>query len=131
MAKITPFFMFSGQAEEAMRFYVSLFGDAEVLEVIHNEDGTVQQGIFRIQEQLFMAIDSSEDHDFTFTPAVSLFVNCDSDAEIDQAYGLLKSGGAILMPLDAYPFSRKFAWVQDKYGLSWQLNLPEEQQTVN
>lgn len=131
MAKITTFFMFSGQAEEAIRFYVSLFNDSDILEIMHNEDGSVLQAVFTIQGQTFMAIDSTVEHEFAFTPSVSLYVTCESDGEIERVYNKLKSGGAILMPLDTYPFSKKFGWVQDRFGVSWQLNLPEPEQTLN
>jgi predicted 3-demethylubiquinone-9 3-methyltransferase (glyoxalase superfamily) len=70
-----------------------------------------------------MCIDSYVRHAFTFTPAISLFVTCQSEAEIDQLFARLSEGGQILMPLDAYPFSEKFAWITDRYGVSWQLTL--------
>ncbi|MNO02198.1 3-demethylubiquinone-9 3-methyltransferase [compost metagenome] len=62
-------------------------------------------------------------HGFTFTPAVSLYVNCESEAESDRVYEALSQGGQVLMPLGEYPFSSKFGWVADQFGVSWQLNL--------
>ncbi|MNP81219.1 3-demethylubiquinone-9 3-methyltransferase [compost metagenome] len=70
-----------------------------------------------------MCIDSYVKHGFTFTPAVSLYVNCESEAEIDRVYAALSQGGQVLMPLGEYPFSSKFGWVADQFGVSWQLNL--------
>jgi predicted 3-demethylubiquinone-9 3-methyltransferase (glyoxalase superfamily) len=69
------------------------------------------------------AMDSGAPHQFGFTPAVSLFVECDEEDELDHAYAALAEGGQVLMPLQAYPFSPKFAWVNDRFGVSWQLNL--------
>lgn len=126
MQKITTFLMFEGQAEEAMNFYVSAFEQAEILTIAHHEDGSVMQAAFSIHGQIFMATDSEVEHDFAFTPAISLYVTCESDEEIERVYQKLKRGGAILMPLDSYPFSRKFGWVQDQFGVSWQLNLPAQ-----
>ena len=78
---------------------------------------------FSLGGQSFMAIDSYVQHAFTFTPAISIYVNCESETEIDRAFAALSDGGAVLMPLDAYPFSKKFGWVQDRFGVSWQLTL--------
>ncbi|WP_030205397.1 VOC family protein [Streptomyces sp. NRRL S-87] len=131
--KITTFLMFEGQAEEAMTYYLSLFDDAEVLDITrygpdtpgHGKEGTVQHATFALAGQQFMCIDSPAHHEFGFTPAVSLFVRCDSEAELDRLYaGLTEGGGATLMPPDSYGFSPKFAWVNDRFGVSWQLNLP-------
>ncbi len=68
-------------------------------------------------------MDSGEQHHFTFTPAMSIFVDCDREQELDEVYTGLSDGGMVLMPLQEYPFSRKFAWLNDRYGVSWQLNL--------
>jgi predicted 3-demethylubiquinone-9 3-methyltransferase (glyoxalase superfamily) len=73
-----------------------------------------------------MCIDSSMKHDFTFTPAISLFVNCDTEEELGELFATLSQGGQVFMPLDTYPFSKKFGWVADRYGVSWQLNLPQD-----
>jgi len=126
---IVPFLMFEGDAEEASNFYVSLFDNSEIRTIVHygpgeaGAEGSVVRADLVIAGQKVMCIDSPTKHDFGFTPAVSLFVECDSDAELEQAYAKLKDGGAMLMPLDNYGFSTKFAWVSDRYGVSWQLNL--------
>ncbi|MMZ69472.1 3-demethylubiquinone-9 3-methyltransferase [compost metagenome] len=70
-----------------------------------------------------MCIDSYVKHAFSFTPAISLFVECESDEEIERTFAKLLDGGTVYMPLGAYPFSSKFGWVGDKFGVTWQLNL--------
>jgi predicted 3-demethylubiquinone-9 3-methyltransferase (glyoxalase superfamily) len=70
-----------------------------------------------------MCIDSNVKHEFSFTPAISLYVTCDTEDEINRLFESLSQDGSILMPLAAYPFSEKFGWVADKYGVSWQLTL--------
>jgi predicted 3-demethylubiquinone-9 3-methyltransferase (glyoxalase superfamily) len=128
--KITTFLMFEGNAEEAMTFYVSLFDGAEIVSMSRygadgqGKEGTVEHATFSLAGQQFMCIDSSVEHGFTFTPAISLFVQCEDEAEIDRVYSALLDGGAALMPLGSYGFSTKFGWVNDKFGVSWQLNLP-------
>jgi len=127
--KITPFLMFEGSAEAAMRFYVSLFHKSEVKQLERygpdeaGAEGSVKRADFVIAGQEIICIDSPAKHAFTFTPSVSLFVECESEAELDAAFGELSAEGAVLMPPDSYGFSRKFAWVNDRFGVSWQLNL--------
>ena len=129
-AKVSTFLMFEGKAEEAMNFYVSLFDGAAVTSVRRygpggpGKEGSVMQASFMLKGQNFMCIDSYVKHGFSFTPATSIFVDCDSEAEIDALFRKLSDGGQVLMPLDAYPFSRKFGWVADRFGVSWQINLP-------
>ena len=128
--KITTFLMFEGNAEEAMTFYLSLFDDAEVVSISRygadgpGKEGSVQQATFTLAGQSFMCIDSPAKHAFTFTPAVSLFVQCADEAELDRLYAALAEQGTELMPLGNYGFSPKFGWVNDRFGVSWQLNLP-------
>jgi predicted 3-demethylubiquinone-9 3-methyltransferase (glyoxalase superfamily) len=121
--KITTCFMFNGKAEEAMNFYTSVFDRSEINNVFHHEDGTVLYATFTLKGQTFMAIDNSNKQEHPFTPAMSLFVTCDSEEEINRVFEQLSQDGKVLMPLAAYPFSEKFGWVEDKYGVSWQLNL--------
>lgn len=133
MQKITTFLMFVGEqhgkAEEAIRFYTSLFPNSEITHLDpygpgeNDPEGTLRFASFTLGGQSFMAIDSAYDHAFNFTPAVSLHVNCESEAEIDTLYARLSEGGAALMPLGDYGFSTKYAWVADRYGVTWQLRL--------
>ena len=127
--KFIPFLMFTGRAEEAMLYYISMFERSEIVSIQRygaNEagaEGSVFQATFSLNGQLFMCIDSYVKHDFTFTPAVSFYVNCETEDEIERVFAKLAEGGAVLMPLDAYPFSPRFGWVADKFGVSWQLSL--------
>jgi len=128
---ITPFLTFTGRAEEAMSFYVSLFPRSEVLDVRlrrygPNEagpEGSVMHATFALAGQQFMCSDSYVAHDWTFTPAISLYMRCESEEEIERLYRGLSDGGQVFMPLDRYPFSERFGWVGDRYGVSWQLAL--------
>lgn len=126
---VTPFLMFEGAAEEAMRFYVSLFARSEVKQIEHyrsgemGPEGTVKRADFTLAGQDVICIDSPANHGFTFTPSVSLFVECEDEAEFDNAFAQLSSAGAVMMAPDNYGFSRKFGWLSDRFGDSWQLNL--------
>src|SRR5215217_5062787 len=127
--KIKTFFMFDGQAEEAINFYISLFKNSEIITIRYyaademGVEGTVQHATFSLDGQQFMAIDSNVPQDFTFNPSMSLFVDCETEEEIDALVPKLAADGTILMPLDNYGFSTKFAWLTDSFGVSWQLNL--------
>ncbi len=127
--KVTTFLMFNGKAEEAMNYYVSIFDQAEILSIERygpngaGEEGTVLRASFSLYGQVFMCIDSNMKHDFSFTPAMSLYVTCATEEEIGLLFEKLSQGGLVLMPLAAYPFSDKFGWLSDKFGVSWQLNL--------
>ncbi|MDA1801994.1 VOC family protein [Bacillus cereus group sp. BY6-1LC] len=129
--KITTFLMFEGKAEEAMNFYTSLFDQSEIVSISRydengpGKEGTVIHATFTLNGQEFMCIDSYVNHNFTFTPAMSLYVTCDTEEEIETAFNKLAEDGAVLMPLGSYPFSKKFGWLNDKYGVSWQLTLAE------
>jgi predicted 3-demethylubiquinone-9 3-methyltransferase (glyoxalase superfamily) len=128
-AKVQPFLMFQGKAEEAINFYVSLLPDSKIIDIVRygpgeaGPEGSVMKASFSLADQTILCIDSPVKHDFTFTPAFSLFVQCDSEEEIRRLSSALLEGGVALMPLDNYWFSRQFAWVNDRYGVSWQMNL--------
>lgn len=82
------------------------------------------QATFTLKGQEFMCIDSHVRHQFSFTPSISLFATCDTEEELDTLYHELIEGGQALMPLGDYGFSKKFGWLNDRFGVSWQLNLP-------
>ncbi|MFU8771046.1 MAG: VOC family protein [Anaerolineales bacterium] len=130
--KIVPFLWFDHQAEEAANFYTSIFEDSKI-EIINRYSEGPMQGkvltiVFYLAGQRFMALDGGPH--FQFTPAVSFFVNCESIEETDQLFEQLSAGGSVLMPLQAYPFSERFAWITDKYGVSWQLNFGARPQKI-
>lgn len=128
--KITTFLMFEGRAEEAMNLYLSLFDGAEVVSMSKygpegpGPEGSVIHATVRLPGQELMFSDSFEKHGFTFTPSTSLFVECADDAELERLFKELGDGGGVLMPLANYGFSTRFGWVNDRFGVSWQLNLP-------
>lgn len=128
--KITTFLMFEGQAEEAMNFYLSLFPDSRILRTQRygpgeaGPEGALMLAVFELGGRQFTCFNSPAPHPFTFTPAISLFITCKDEAEIDRLFAALTRDGSILMPLDAYPFAAKYAWVSDRFGVSWQLSLP-------
>jgi predicted 3-demethylubiquinone-9 3-methyltransferase (glyoxalase superfamily) len=130
MAKrVTPFLMFTGRAEEAIRFYVSLLPGSELVALErYGPGGPGAEGSVRLAEcvlagQRVLAIDSPAVHDFGFTPATSLFVDCESEAELRGLFDALAEGGTVLMPAGDYGFSALFGWLNDRFGVSWQLNV--------
>jgi predicted 3-demethylubiquinone-9 3-methyltransferase (glyoxalase superfamily) len=127
--QIAPFLMFTGQAEEAMTLYTSLFDDGRIADLTRHgaegpgTPGTVQRARFTLAGQDFLCTDSPPVHEFSFTPSFSIWIETESEEEIQQLFTALADGGAQLMPLDSYGFSRRFGWLNDRFGVSWQLNL--------
>jgi predicted 3-demethylubiquinone-9 3-methyltransferase (glyoxalase superfamily) len=70
-----------------------------------------------------MASENALENNFTFTPSMSVYVNCEDENELNTLFQKLSEGGSVMMPADNYGFSKRFGWVADKYGVSWQLNL--------
>jgi len=128
MQKITNFLMFEGRAEEALNFYLSLFEDSKIEHAVKygpnqgGVEGSIMHAKFTLSGQEFMCIDSALKHQFTFTPSMSLYVDCSSEEEVEKLFGALSEGGQVLMPLGVYPFSKKYAWLSDRFGVSWQLS---------
>jgi len=129
MQKPVTFLMFDGNAEKALNFYLSIFPNSAILQIAHygkNEGGaagSIQLATVVLGGQLFMLIDSPVKHNFTFTPAISIYINCESEEELNMLFTNLSQGGAVFMAPGPYPFSKKFCWIADQYGVSWQLNL--------
>lgn len=127
--QLTPHLMFqNGKAEEAMNFYVDVFGGETIL-LLHYSDeapeelqGKVQIATFSIAGQQINIMDSSVQHEFGFTPSMSLFFNCESQEQLDWLYDQLGEGGQALMPKDNYG-AGPYAWLNDRYGVSWQLSF--------
>lgn len=122
MRKITPHLWFDTQAKEAAELYVSLFPDSKVKDMatLHNTpSGDADIVTIDLAGQEFMLLNAGPY--FEFTPAVSFLVACETKDEVDALWGKLSEGGLALMELGEYPFSERYGWVQDKYGLSWQV----------
>lgn len=132
MQKIIPHLWFDKEAREAAEFYTALFPDSKVTHTTTLHDtpsGDTEIVSFELAGHSFMAISAGPL--FQFNPSVSFFVNFDPSRDkdarnnLDRLWERLSQGGAALMPLDKYPFSERFGWVQDQYGLSWQLILSD------
>lgn len=137
MQKITPFLWFDNNAEEAVNFYTSLFKNSKEGNASHYDEagakvsgrpkGSVMTVPFQLNGQEFVALNGGPH--FKFNPSVSFILNFDPSKEknarrnLDTVWEKLSQGGTALMPLDKYPFSERYGWIQDKYGLSWQLIL--------
>ena len=132
--KIVPHLWFDTEAEEAAEWYTSIFPDSEIIAkdtFADTPSGDATQMVFKLMDYEFMAISAGP---FAVkNPSISFIVQIDKENEkmIDQLYNELKKDGQILMPLDKYPFNDKYAWVQDKYGTSWQLWLREHRSGKN
>src|SRR5882672_4428263 len=115
MQKITPFLWFDGKAEEAMNFYVSVFKNSKIVRIARYGEGgpgttgTVMTGTFLIEGQEFIALNGGPQ--FSFSPAISFFVNCGTQAEVDELWEKLSEGGD----------KSQCAWLKDKFGVSWQI----------
>jgi len=126
---VTPFLMFQGNAVEALHFYQELFVDLHVLsmeqygEADGELNGKIRLALIELHGQQVQMIDSPVAHNFDFTPSFSFYLNCDSEEELDMLSAKISAAGQTLMPADNYGFSRRFAWVNDGFGVSWQLNV--------
>jgi len=133
MQKIVPHLWFDTQAKEAAEFYVSAFGNGSQINSIttlhDTPSGDVDSVTFELLGHSFMAI-SAGPH-FTLNPSISFMVNFDPSRDkrarenLDDLWDKLSDGGAALMPLQEYPFSKRYGWIKDKYGLTWQLILTD------
>lgn len=128
--QIATFLTFQkGDAEKAMNFYIELFDNSKVDNIKRwgkegpGKEGTIMHATFILNGKLFMCSDSPAIHDWDFTPAVSNYVECKDASELEGLFIKLSENGKVMMPIDNYGFSQKFGFVEDKYGMSWQLNL--------
>ncbi len=122
MQKITPHLWFDKEAKEAANFYASLFPNSKIIKAttLHNTpSGDCDLVSFELCGQPFMAISAGPV--FKFSPSVSFHVKCGTKDEVDAIWEKLSQGGRTLLPLGAYPFSERYGWTEDRYGLSWQL----------
>ena len=122
MQKIVPHLWFDTQAAEAAKFYTSIFKSSSIKNssiLDGTPSGSVEMLTISLEGQEFMLLSAGPY--FTFNPSVSFLVSCETKEEVDRLWAALHEGGSELMPLGAYPFSEHYVWLQDKYGLSWQL----------
>lgn len=130
MQRVTPCLWFDDRAEEAASFYTTLFRNGRVTSTTYytadtpseKPIGSVLTVTFTLDDLEFTALNGGSI--FTPNPSISFFVSRESKVEIDELWAALSDGGQILMPLQAYPFSEYYGWVQDRFGVSWQLILP-------
>jgi predicted 3-demethylubiquinone-9 3-methyltransferase (glyoxalase superfamily) len=140
MQKITSFLWFDNQAEEAANFYCAVFKNSKMAKgaqydeaaskAAHRPVGSVMTVPFQLEKHEFVGLNGGPI--FKFNPSISFIVNCKTPAETEELWNRLIEGGTALMALDKYPFSEKYGWLQDKFGLSWQLitAMGEIRQTI-
>lgn len=134
LKKITPFLWYDDLAEEAMTLYAWLLDDSMIVDVsrMPGEAPEAPGMAFLVSARLagrdVQAMNGGPGH--PHTPATSLFAGCETVEQVDRLWEGLSEGGVVLMPLDAYPFSERFGWVQDRYGVSWQISLTGERQSL-
>jgi len=139
---ITTFLTFvgdqCGKAKEAINFYTSIFPNSEIKKILKYSEGEaggtpdlIKIGTFTMNGVEYRISENNYNHAWSMTPGISLFIDCDSENEIDTLFeSLSANGGKIMIPLDNYStdnydLGKKFGWCEDKYGISWQLNLPK------
>lgn len=128
--QISTFLTFQKEdAEQAMNFYIELFDNSKIVNLQRwgkegpGKEGTIMHATFILNGKQFMCSDSPAIHDWGFTPAVSNFVECEDENELKILFAKLSENGKIMMPLNNYSFSQKFGFVEDQFGISWQLSL--------
>jgi predicted 3-demethylubiquinone-9 3-methyltransferase (glyoxalase superfamily) len=129
MQKITPHLWFDNQAEEAAQFYISLFPDSKIGTVTYYDkasalvsgqaEGSILTLEFELAGQQFAGLNGGPQ--FQFNPSISFHLKCATKNEVDELWNKLSDGGDILMPLAEYPFSERYGWCNDRYGVSWQV----------
>lgn len=118
-----------GNAEKAMNFYVGIFENSKIISVSRwskatpTVEGQIMQATFELDSNLFMCSDSPPIHDWNFTPAVSNYIECENENEINSLFSKLSKNGKIMMPLNDYGFSQQFGIINDQFGVSWPSNL--------
>lgn len=131
MQKIVPHLWFDTQAKEAAKFYVALFGKNSMIKSIttlhETPSGGVDSVTFDLLGYSFMAI-SAGPH-FTINPSISFFVQIEPVEEVNRIWNELSEGGQVMMPLDSYPWSERYGWLQDRFGLTWQISLGDKKET--
>lgn len=131
MQKITPFLWFDNNAEEAVKFYTSIFDNSNITTITRYDEqsaaasgqkaGSAMTVAFKLEGQNFTALNGGPH--FKLNQSISFFVYCESDEKIEKIYSKLSEDGQIIFPLDKYDWSPRYAWIVDKFGLSWQLDV--------
>ncbi|WP_425988825.1 VOC family protein [Brevundimonas sp. TWP2-3-2] len=122
MTTAHPFLMFQGRCAAALDFYAATLPDTRILSLDKKPDGTVAMARLSVAGLEIMANDSPPVHDFDFMPSTSTFLTVDDPDQVDALAEALAVEGKAMMPAGDYGFSRRFAWVQDRFGVSWQIN---------
>ncbi len=135
MQKISPHLWFDKNAMQAAKFYLKIFPKSKVTHNVlyknsgPNSDMDVLTLAFELAGYEFMAINAGPE--FSLNPSISFFISCRTPKDVDVLYKKLSKGGSVLMPLDKYPFSEKYAWINDKFGVSWQLFVGGKKQQIS
>lgn len=129
--KITTCLWFNGASEDAAKFYATVFDHSGIRSVLRNTaaspagpEGSVLTVSFYVEDMDFLALNGGSM--FSVNPSISFFVHCADAGEVNRLWEKLSKGGKIMMPIDAYPFSQRYGWVQDQFGVSWQLIIPQQ-----
>lgn len=139
--KTSPFLTFvgdnCGKAEEAVRYYTSIFPNSEIKSMTKFSEGEmggnpdlIKLAVFTLNGIEYMASENNFKHEWSFSPGISIFVTCSTESETQQIWDKLSEGGQVMVPLDNYEtaefnLGKMFGWCADKYGVSWQLKLEE------
>ena len=127
--RVATHLMFAGDGSAALELYAATFPQFSIARLDRygpgepGAEGSVKRAEAALGGHRLIIIDSPVPHAFTFTPAISIFVDCETVTELDARFAVLSTGGKVFMPLDNYGFSRRFGWCSDRFGVSWQLNL--------
>ncbi len=129
--RASTYLMFQGKCEKAITAYCAAFEDGQITSMERytkgeqGPEGSVKLATFTLAGASFMAIDSPVKQDIAFTPAMSIFIECDTDDMARKLTANLSKGGKVLMPLQRYPFADLFSWIEDRYGVNWQFRYRE------
>ena len=123
---LRPFITLEGQAQSALDLYAEVFPDFALQALTHHSaphDDLIMTAEFEVKGQAMMISDSFISHEWSITPGISFFIALDDEAELNRLAVALAEGGMVHMPAENYGFSTLFAWVQDRFGVNWQLNV--------
>lgn len=133
MQKITPYLWFNDQLEKAIHFYISIFDNSRLIQLNKYESAdpanpSIVEASFQLEGQTFYGLNGGPM--FSFTPAISFFVSCRNEQEVTDLWDKLSVQGTVLMELGTYPFSEKYGWLNDQFGVSWQIGVWNKKQKI-